>query len=237
MLLNETQKTATMKIDEPPTPFVRYNPDTDTDVSMDELRLSDSGELSDSRTNSQPTSSSSNYSLPRRVQVVPTVGHKEAEDDWDESSDEGALDGEALEKHRQFKLMRNKHYSGEATKARFRVSHLVDVSFSNASSTSSSESSVEDDDDEMSEIDVDKEDQDHNISSSTNGSGKKKSTTISNKHQKIDDASRPSTSVTESVDDEVSDASIQPNTVARTQHPSSLTSSKSFKDTYGMDDA
>ncbi|KAJ1677980.1 hypothetical protein EV182_005034, partial [Spiromyces aspiralis] len=136
LLLNESQRTAKMKIDEPPTPYVRYDPANDTDASLDEFRLSDTCNNNNNNNSDDEDIAATRppLSSPKRVQVIPAaeliIGDVERRvpvDDWDdESGKEGEEDEEAAERHRRFMAMRAHHYSGEATKARFRAKHIVD---------------------------------------------------------------------------------------------------------------
>ncbi|KAJ1726497.1 hypothetical protein LPJ61_005143, partial [Coemansia biformis] len=60
--ITEAQKDAKMKVDEPPTPYIRYNPDEEADwqEEMEDLRLA----------SGMSSRSSSVASSPKRAQVV-----------------------------------------------------------------------------------------------------------------------------------------------------------------------
>ncbi|KAJ2710983.1 hypothetical protein H4R19_003473 [Coemansia spiralis] len=93
--ITEAQKDAKMKVDEPPTPYIRYNPDDEADwqEEMEDLKLA-SGISS---------RSSSVASSPKRAQVV-------APSDWvSQSEDEGDTEVDKA-KHERFRQLRQQHY-------------------------------------------------------------------------------------------------------------------------------
>ncbi|KAJ1743853.1 hypothetical protein LPJ62_006623, partial [Coemansia sp. RSA 2167] len=91
--ITEAEKSATMKIDEPRTPYIRYNPENDVDLDeMEELKLA-----------SDISRSSSVASSPKRAQVV-------APSDWaSESESEGDTEADKV-KHEKFRKLRQQHY-------------------------------------------------------------------------------------------------------------------------------
>ncbi|KAJ2666428.1 hypothetical protein IW148_000914 [Coemansia sp. RSA 1199] len=91
--ITEAEKSATMKIDEPRTPYIRYNPENDVDLDeMEELKLA-----------SDISRSSSVASSPKRAQVV-------APSDWaSESESEGDTEADKV-KHERFRKLRQQHY-------------------------------------------------------------------------------------------------------------------------------
>ncbi|CAG8507828.1 1619_t:CDS:2 [Paraglomus brasilianum] len=105
----ESQKSATMKITEPPTPYIRYNQETDeimTDLeTIPGLAL---GSSSVSPVGSMSSSSPSSAHFPDDIK----------DDDW--SGDED--DEEAREKHRKFLQMRAQHYN---MKEAIRMAHKL----------------------------------------------------------------------------------------------------------------
>ncbi|KAJ1917064.1 hypothetical protein H4219_003408 [Mycoemilia scoparia] len=305
LMLNEAQKSATMKIDEPPTPYVRYDPSNDTDASMDDFRLSDGyssggggGPGSNTSNGSRPPSSSSATSSPKRVLVVPGDGHKELSGDWDDSSDEEA-DPEAAARHSKFKDMRDRHYSGEATRALSRSNYLLNETLyrdESSSSTGSDDGDCEDNSDNLVEndsddvakadnihsprdedeevfgMDVEEEtpstDTDNNMTNtpqphptssylrnlvSEDTSASKRKAEIERMTKQFGNPKGPVSALKERASgtpramgrggartgyekETSAPPAINSQTVARTQHPSSLNPSKSFVDTYGSED-
>ncbi|ORX98058.1 hypothetical protein K493DRAFT_300124 [Basidiobolus meristosporus CBS 931.73] len=108
LLLTEAQKDSTMKIDEPKTPYVRY--DHENDIVLSDLDSIPDMSLSGSAT------------IPPLDIESPSRGaHVVEENDWSEDEEE-ELDEEAKEKHERFLKMRAQHYHmGDALK------HPVDV--------------------------------------------------------------------------------------------------------------
>ncbi|KAJ1648465.1 hypothetical protein J3B02_003090 [Coemansia erecta] len=95
----EAQKDSKMKVDEPKTPFMRYNPELDADLQeMEDLKL----------TSDMSSRSSSVMSSPKRAQVVVSPG-------WTtDSEDEGEeVNEEEKAKHKEFVKKRNRHYHAE----------------------------------------------------------------------------------------------------------------------------
>ncbi|CAO3670011.1 unnamed protein product [Umbelopsis vinacea] len=110
LMLTEAQKDSTMKVDEPKTPFIRYNPETD-EVSMDGItpmvlssreEPEDDFALDDGRGNESDRSSSSTGSKQRRRVSV-------SDDDWD--TDDLEEDEEAKKHHEEFERKRAQHYN------------------------------------------------------------------------------------------------------------------------------
>ncbi|KAJ2771524.1 hypothetical protein IWQ57_002179 [Coemansia nantahalensis] len=97
--ITEAQKDAKMKVDEPKTPFIRYNPD---DADMDEM-----DEMEDLKLTSGVSSRSSSVaSSPKRAQVVAPL-------DWvSENEDEGETEVDRA-KHERFRKLRERHYHQE----------------------------------------------------------------------------------------------------------------------------
>ncbi|KAJ1667259.1 hypothetical protein EV178_001509 [Coemansia sp. RSA 1646] len=93
--ITEAQKDAKMKVDEPKTPYIRYNPDLDADIQeMEDLKLAPD-------VSSTPSSTASS---PKRAHIV-------APTDWASSEDEEEGETEADKaKHERFRRMRQKHY-------------------------------------------------------------------------------------------------------------------------------
>ncbi|KAJ2221526.1 hypothetical protein IWW45_008844 [Coemansia sp. RSA 485] len=97
--ITEAQKDSKMKVDEPKTPYIRYDPDLDADLQeMEELKLT--SEIS--------SRSSSVMSSPKRAQVVVSPGWTTESEGEDEE-----LDEEGKARHKKFLEMRSKHYHAE----------------------------------------------------------------------------------------------------------------------------
>ncbi|KAJ1720445.1 hypothetical protein LPJ53_004935 [Coemansia erecta] len=112
--ITEAQKDAKMKVDEPKTPYIRYNPDLDADLQeMEDLKLA-SGVSS---------RSSSVMSSPKRAQVI-------APSDWASDSEDEATRADMTEaekaKHERFEKMRKQHYHLEGKYVHRDVDHIVD---------------------------------------------------------------------------------------------------------------
>ncbi|KAJ2854867.1 hypothetical protein GGI22_004341 [Coemansia erecta] len=94
--ITEAQKDAKMKVDEPKTPYIRYNPDLDEDdiEEMEDLKLAPD-------VSSVPSSTASS---PKRAHIIPPA-------DWasSEGEDEGETEADKA-KHERFRKMRQKHY-------------------------------------------------------------------------------------------------------------------------------
>ncbi|KAJ2815350.1 hypothetical protein IWW50_006852, partial [Coemansia erecta] len=111
--ITEAEKSATMKIDEPRTPYIRYNPENDVDLEdMEELKLA-----------SDISRSSSVASSPKRAQVV-------APSDWGSESESEAAAEEDTEagkaKHERFRKLRQQHYHQEGMYVHRDPSNMVD---------------------------------------------------------------------------------------------------------------
>jgi len=136
LYLNEESRDVRMKITEPKTPYVRYNPETDevmnlTSIPGFELGVPEepgSPPLPSNSTGSSSAPSSRHSSFSSRPDAAGSrrssdAGEKKVDIVLDEtqphggiSSDEGMenMDEEAREKHRLFKNMRKSHYGNEA---------------------------------------------------------------------------------------------------------------------------
>ncbi|KAJ2722765.1 hypothetical protein GGI07_003093 [Coemansia sp. Benny D115] len=130
--ITEAQKDAKMKVDEPKTPYIRYNPELDADLQeMEDLRLAP-----------EPSSrSSSVVSSPKRAQVV-------APSDWaSDSDDEQDADGVSeaeRAKHERFRKMRQQHYHLEGQYVHRDTDDIVDSDDSLDSADGNDNSSDED---------------------------------------------------------------------------------------------
>ncbi|GAA5918379.1 hypothetical protein JCM1841_003934 [Sporobolomyces salmonicolor] len=134
LTLNELQKDSTMKIDEPKTPYVRYNPETDEVMDLDQIPGFSLGSTSFFSSQPSPSHSASPSSSSRRgseasekMVRVERSGSTSAgeggagafaapggmrEDDID--SDDEPADEETKEHRKQFAQKRGQHYSNEA---------------------------------------------------------------------------------------------------------------------------
>ncbi|KAJ2461044.1 hypothetical protein GGF42_000447 [Coemansia sp. RSA 2424] len=109
--VTEAQKDAKMKVDEPPTPYIRYNPELDADLQeMEDLKLAP--EMS--------SRSSSVASSPKRAQIV-------APADWisESEEEEGATEVDRA-KHERFRKMRKQHYHLEGQYVHKDASDIMD---------------------------------------------------------------------------------------------------------------
>ncbi|KAJ2745727.1 hypothetical protein GGI20_001951 [Coemansia sp. BCRC 34301] len=109
--VTEAQKDAKMKVDEPPTPYIRYNPELDADLQeMEDLKLAP--EIS--------SRSSSVASSPKRAQIV-------APEDWisESEEEEGATEADKA-KHERFRKMRKQHYHLEGQYVHKDASDIMD---------------------------------------------------------------------------------------------------------------
>ncbi|KAJ1963371.1 hypothetical protein GGI12_002090 [Dipsacomyces acuminosporus] len=139
--VTEAQKDAKMKVDEPPTPYIRYNPELDADLQeMEDLRLA-----------SDTSRSSSVASSPKRAQIsVPNdcwtsdsdegEGQEDEEDEEDEEGEEGE---EEKARHERFRMMRARHYRLEGKYVHQDAANLPD---SDASINSADNAGSSDDD-------------------------------------------------------------------------------------------
>ncbi|OZJ04422.1 hypothetical protein BZG36_02922 [Bifiguratus adelaidae] len=109
LMITEAQKDSTMKVNEPKTPFIKYNHETDEVMNMDSIPAlnlpkdqrrgsSASSELDDFSISHSDSDSKSKDR--RRVSV--------SDDDWDSPEEE---DEEAIEHHKEFAEHRSKHYN------------------------------------------------------------------------------------------------------------------------------
>ncbi|KAH8929112.1 hypothetical protein BT69DRAFT_1256610 [Atractiella rhizophila] len=145
---NEAQRTERMKITEPKTPYVRYNPETDTVENMDKIpgfELDQSEPYHSHSSASEaggPSPSSSRRSSGTGGEKMVHVEIPREFGAGDESGSE-LEDEETKEKRKKFARMRGSHYKNEAEAMR-RASQLMDE-----------EEDEEDDDAEMDEQDED----------------------------------------------------------------------------------
>ncbi|KAM3584194.1 hypothetical protein VKS41_003017 [Umbelopsis sp. WA50703] len=110
LMLTEAQKDSTMKVDEPKTPFIRYNPETDvatidgiTPMNLSRNDPEDDFALDDGRGNESDRSSSSAGSKQRRRVSV-------SDDDWD-TDEQQEEDEETKKHHEEFERKRAQHYN------------------------------------------------------------------------------------------------------------------------------
>ncbi|KAI9313830.1 hypothetical protein BX666DRAFT_1973994 [Dichotomocladium elegans] len=108
--MNEEQKDATMKIDEPKTPYIRYDPETDQVLNMGDVQLRNAHDEPEDFTldtgNESDRSSTSSSKKGRRVYL--------SDDDWDsegESNGEERDEEEAKKHHEEFAKKRAQHYN------------------------------------------------------------------------------------------------------------------------------
>ncbi|KAJ1985996.1 hypothetical protein GGI04_006226, partial [Coemansia thaxteri] len=109
--ITEAQKDAKMKVDEPPTPYIRYNPELDADLQeMEDLKLA----------SDMSSRSSSVASSPKRAQIV-------VPEDWvsESEEEEGATEAEKA-KHERFRKMRKQHYHLEGQFVHKDASDIMD---------------------------------------------------------------------------------------------------------------
>ncbi|GAA5846779.1 hypothetical protein JCM9279_004439 [Rhodotorula babjevae] len=144
--LNDLQRDSTMKIDEPKTPFVRYNAETDEVMNLDQIPGISLGSTSFANANSStsggPTSpvrrgseasekmvrverSNSDLAASARAHASGSSAMQDDEDP-DVDSDEEDYDEETIEHRREFAKKRGRHYSNEAA-AMKRAQALLDA--------------------------------------------------------------------------------------------------------------
>ncbi|KAI8985432.1 hypothetical protein BDB01DRAFT_788235 [Pilobolus umbonatus] len=109
--LTEAQKDSTMKVDEPKTPYVRYNAETDQVLNMDDIpdiaygvgssRAEPEHFILDEGVESDKSSVTSDKNR-RRVSV--------SDDDWDMDENEDEDSEEAQKRHEEFLRKRAMHY-------------------------------------------------------------------------------------------------------------------------------
>ncbi|GAA5935291.1 hypothetical protein JCM3775_007261 [Rhodotorula graminis] len=142
--LNDLQRDSTMKIDEPKTPFVRYNAETDEVMNLDQIpgislgstsygnAAGGGGPTSPVRRGSEASEkmvrverSNSDLAASARAHAG---GSSAMQDDEDPSldSDEEDYDEETIEHRREFAKKRGRHYSNEAA-AMKRAQALLDA--------------------------------------------------------------------------------------------------------------
>ncbi|KAJ1900957.1 hypothetical protein LPJ66_001123 [Kickxella alabastrina] len=154
--ITEEQKDAKMKVDEPKTPYIRYNPELDADLQeMEDLKLA--SEIS--------SRSSSVVSSPKRAQVI-------APSDWASDSEEECSETEGMSeadksKHERFQKMRQQHYHLEGQYVHRDTDDIMD-----------SDNSLNSDDDDDNSSDDDCEMESGRRSSSTGSSSHQRSNSI-----------------------------------------------------------
>ncbi|TNY19839.1 Proteophosphoglycan ppg4 [Rhodotorula diobovata] len=135
--LNDLQRDSTMKITEPKTPFVRYNPETDEVMDLDQIPGISLGSTSfgGNPARTQPTSpsqgptprrgseasekmvrverSNSDLAASARAQAGPGSSMQVDGAVADDDSDEEDYDEETIEHRREFAQKRGRHYSNE----------------------------------------------------------------------------------------------------------------------------
>ncbi|KAJ1818959.1 hypothetical protein LPJ60_004045 [Coemansia sp. RSA 2675] len=110
--VTEAQKDAKMKVDEPRTPYIRYNPELDADLQeMEDLKL----------TSDLSSRSSSVASSPKRAHIV-------APQDWisESEEEEGPSGADKAKHHEQFRKLRRDHYRSEGRYVHMDASDMVD---------------------------------------------------------------------------------------------------------------
>lgn len=96
--MTEAQKDSKMKVDEPKTPYIRYDPNLDADLQeMEDLKLADT-----------PSGPSSVASSPKRAHIVAPDDHN-----WQTESEEEEETEAEKARHERFKKMRQQHYHHE----------------------------------------------------------------------------------------------------------------------------
>ncbi|TPX61106.1 hypothetical protein PhCBS80983_g01385 [Powellomyces hirtus] len=110
LMITEAQKGGTMKIDEPKTPYIRYD-------SANDMLLGSTGSV-------PPMELSTAIDNAKAQQQAESVAGNEAQDatrqrrvsvdEWDDDADEENMDPEELEKHRKFEALRASHYNMKA---------------------------------------------------------------------------------------------------------------------------
>ncbi|GAA6033749.1 hypothetical protein JCM8097_004412 [Rhodosporidiobolus ruineniae] len=135
--LNDLNRDSTMKITEPKTPYVRYNPETDEVMDLDKIpgfslgstSFSPSGQSSSTSNPTSPTAASASRRGSEASEKMVRVDRRDsfnslnggggggggaAEEAMDEDSDDELADEETLEHRKQFAQTRKRHYSNEA---------------------------------------------------------------------------------------------------------------------------
>ncbi|KAJ1952508.1 hypothetical protein EC988_003517 [Linderina pennispora] len=123
--ITEAQKDAKMKVLEPKTPYIHYNPELDADLQeMEDLKL-----CSDASSRSSSVASS-----PKHAVVAPPP-------DWVSESEDEAEDEEAKARHERFQQLRKRHYHLEGKYVHQNAEDLPDsdVSIASAGDADSSE--------------------------------------------------------------------------------------------------
>ncbi|KAJ1909318.1 hypothetical protein LPJ71_003568 [Coemansia sp. S17] len=110
--VTEAQKDAKMKVDEPPTPYIRYNPDLDADIQeMEDLKLA----------SDMSSRSSSVASSPKHAHIV-------APKDWiseSEEEEEGVTEADKARRE-WFRKLRKEHYHLEGEHVHKEASDIMD---------------------------------------------------------------------------------------------------------------
>ncbi|KAI8881398.1 hypothetical protein K501DRAFT_223058 [Backusella circina FSU 941] len=111
--ITEAQKDSTMKVDEPKTPYVRYNPETDEVLNLDEIPEIQYGVGSSHAEPSDFTLDGGVVSSDKTTTTAATNGRRRvsvSDDDWDMEEDDEEDDEEAQKRHEEFLKKRAMHY-------------------------------------------------------------------------------------------------------------------------------
>ncbi|CDH49742.1 predicted protein [Lichtheimia corymbifera JMRC:FSU:9682] len=105
--LNEEQKDSTMKIDEPKTPYIRYDPETDQVLNMGDVQFRNAHDepedFSLDNGNESDRSSTSSSKKGRRVYL--------SDDDWESDDENNEESEQAKKQHEEFAKKRAEHYN------------------------------------------------------------------------------------------------------------------------------
>ncbi|KAM0756517.1 hypothetical protein T439DRAFT_321230 [Meredithblackwellia eburnea MCA 4105] len=149
LAINDLAKDSTMKIDEPKTPWVNYNPETDQVIDLDKIPGFNLGPIDSSlQPPSSPQSNGGQSSLPssrrgseaseKMVKVeTPTGARSSGEED---SEDDELQDEETIAHRKQFADKRGGHYRNEAEAMKRAQAMLADEEESSGSGEPNSNS-------------------------------------------------------------------------------------------------